>query len=370
MEYLSTGFLCGAGFLITLFSCAALLLTKKFHGDFTNDDVVGVQKFHHGATPRVGGIALALGFLVVLLLTKAETFTLLLIIGLAGLPALIFGLAEDILKTISVRTRLLATIASGLIFVLLSGYSLSNIGIPAFSPLLAVPVISIVFTAFAIGGIANAINLIDGFHGLAIGTLIFISLSFALVGWRVGDDFIFSFALILASIFAGLFVINFPTGKLFLGDGGAYFAGFLVGVLAVMLPSRNSDVSPWISLLILGYPVMETVFSIGRRFLQGDAGLGQPDSAHLHHRVYKSWSRNMTIFGVEFSQNAVTSVMLWLIPASSLGLVYSAEPSTKNAAVLVALCGAVYMAMFAAVIRSSQKMPDKIFHLGQAQVKK
>ncbi|MCF6303986.1 MAG: glycosyltransferase [Rhodobacteraceae bacterium] len=357
-------------FAITLLVSAVLVGTKNIHGRFSNDQGFGVQKFHIGSIPRIGGIAIAAGFFIGVMVLPKPMVGPVLLIGLAGIPALLIGLLEDVTKRISVRVRLFSTILSGLIFVLASGYALQNIGISAVNAVLVFPAISIGLTAFAIGGVANSINLIDGFNGLAIGTLVLISIAFALVGWRIGDGFVFGFALFLASIFSGLMVLNFPMGKIFLGDGGAYFSGYLVAVLAVMLPVRNPEISPWISLLILGYPITETVVSIARRSMSAGKKIGQPDSGHLHHKVYFNWSEQLqTLFGKHVSQNSVTSIVIWIIPLPALFFVIFAELTLKNALLALVFMLLVYGAMYLATMQGSTKKPTRLAKLKELHQK-
>jgi len=303
------------GFGVTFFVSLILVLTKHIHGRISLDTDHGVQKFHHMPTPRIGGIPLIFGYLAAWFFLEGDVKAYFGLIGLAGLPALAFGLAEDISKKVGVRTRLIATIVSGMIFAALSGYTITHVDIWGVDALLALPLFAFAFTAFAIGGAANAINLIDGFHGLASGTLIIILLSFALVGWRVEDVLLMNLSIVMAVIIVGFFIINFPFGKLFLGDAGAYFAGYFVAVLAVMLPARNPEVSPWVSLLILGYPVTETLVSVVRRLLDSNAHPGEPDCAHLHHVVHRTWAKRLATFiHIPQFQNPLTSIFMWTLP--------------------------------------------------------
>lgn len=125
-------------------------------------------------------------------------------------------------------------------------------------------------TALAVAGLANAINIIDGFNGLAaiVATMMFLSL--ALVAFHVGDVFVLSCALVMAGAILGFFLWNFPGGHIFLGDGGAYLIGFMLGELAVLLTMRHTEVSAWYPVLMFIYPIFETLFSIYRKqFLRG-----------------------------------------------------------------------------------------------------
>jgi len=334
-------------FALSLF----LVLTKHFHGRFTLDSSEGVQKFHDLPTPRIGGIALAFGYFAAWFAMEGTTKGLFGVIGLAGLPALAFGLAEDITKRVSVRVRLIATMASGLIFAIISGYTITSVEVWGVDAMLAIPIISLAFTSFAVAGVANSINLIDGFHGLASGTLVIILLAFALVGWRIGDDTFVILALTMSAVIFGFFLVNFPFGKLFLGDAGAYFAGYFVAIMAVMLPARNPEVSPWISLLILGYPVTETIVSIVRRVLAHGAHPGEPDSDHLHHIVHRSWAKFVaSALRIPTAQNSITSVIMWVLPLISLISVNYCGFHSMSALSYLAVLVFCYLATYRAII--------------------
>ncbi|NOR64015.1 MAG: glycosyl transferase family 4 [Rhodobacteraceae bacterium] len=306
------------GAVVALLVSVTLVLSKHIHGKYSLDHHTGIQKFHTDPTPRIGGLAIMAGFLAAWAFSSGEVRVLLALIGITGLPALGFGMAEDITNKVGVKWRLLATIFSGLVFTVASGYSISSIGIPWLDVLLGYSWVAIPFTAFAIGGVANSINLIDGFHGLASGTLLVIFLAFGVVYARVGDSTMAMVSITMLLIVLGFFVVNFPLGKLFLGDAGAYFTGYIVAVLGVLLPARHPEVSPWVSLLILGYPVMETVFSIIRRRIDGHSP-GAPDSDHLHHLVHRRWATPMAErLDIVLGKNAMTSVLLWGLPIGSL----------------------------------------------------
>jgi UDP-N-acetylmuramyl pentapeptide phosphotransferase/UDP-N-acetylglucosamine-1-phosphate transferase len=263
----------------------ALVLSAHKHGHLTMDLPGAVQKFHFDPTPRVGGIAIYIAVAAAwMLLPGMAESKLLGTILLAGMPALLVGLWEDVTKRVSVRTRLLVTMASGACAVLLTGVALNRVDFPFADAILAVWPVALLFTAFAVGGIANAINIIDGFHGLASGTVIISSLALASIAWSVGDPQLATVAVVLAAAVAGFWLVNFPWGKLFLGDGGAYFSGFALAWLSVELLARNPGVSPWASVLICGYPTVEVVYSIIRRRKQRQSP-GQADRHHLHSLV-------------------------------------------------------------------------------------
>lgn len=272
------------GFIVSFLCSLGIVLTTKWHGRFTLDGVSGVQKFHIVPTPRIGGVAIMSGLVVACAAMDDAESKLLASILLAGLPAFCFGLAEDITKRVSVRTRLLATMASGGVAWLATGASVLHVGVPGLDNALSLLPVSVMFTAFAVGGVANAVNIIDGFNGLASGAVSICLLALGLIARNAGDTELSTLCMVVCLVTLGFFALNFPFGKLFLGDGGAYLLGFLLAWLSVMLAYRNPSVSVWAPLMACAYPIYETVFTIVRRvWTRSDPG--QPDSHHLHSLV-------------------------------------------------------------------------------------
>ncbi|NMM55616.1 MraY family glycosyltransferase, partial [Paenibacillus aquistagni] len=146
--------------------------TTRWHGRYSLDATRGVQKFHITPTPRIGGAAIMIGLWMALGVLPQAQQELLLPVLVAALPAFVFGLAEDLTRTGSVRARLLATMASGAVCWFLTGVTLQYTGLAPLDGLLGWLPFSVLFTAFAVGGVANAVNIIDGFNGLASGTVV------------------------------------------------------------------------------------------------------------------------------------------------------------------------------------------------------
>jgi UDP-N-acetylmuramyl pentapeptide phosphotransferase/UDP-N-acetylglucosamine-1-phosphate transferase len=316
--------------LLTSFLTAiSIVVTRHIHGSLTLDNHAGVQKLHTGATPRVGGIALYLGAVIGGFTLPIDVQNFWWTICISATPAFFFGLLEDLTKRIGIKTRLLATICAGLIFSLLAGYQITKVDIPGIDWLLSFWLPSLLFTAFAIGGIANAVNIIDGVNGLASGTSIIVLSGFAIVAWQVSDMTIVGACLVSIGALIGFFLLNFPIGRLFLGDGGAYFIGFILAVIAVALPQRNPDLSPLIGLLALSYPVIETVVSISRRTMRKGSNPGQPDRLHLHSLVYRSSAKRLAKnLGIPKFRNGLTGLMLLGLPIlSSMLMVLSKNDS-------------------------------------------
>lgn len=303
--------------IASFLTCILLLSTKKWHGSLSMDTTNGLQKFHTTPTPRIGGIAIAIGVLAGYAasshgIAATEKRAILSAILLAGIPAFVFGLLEDVTKKVSVKTRLLATMASGVLGWGITGTSVTHADIWGLDWLLSFTFISVLFTAFVVSGAANSINIIDGFNGLTAGTSIIILLTFGFIARQVGDiPLAFACLIILGSVF-GFFIVNWPSGKIFLGDGGAYFLGFTLAWIAVLLPERNSQISPWTSLLIFSYPIIEVGFSIVRKSLREGYHPSQPDGVHLHMLANKRWARKIFSNFSKPIQNGLTSPFLWI----------------------------------------------------------
>ena len=153
------------------------------------------------------------------------------------------------------------------------------------------PVFAVAFTAFAVGGIANSINIIDGYNGLAGGYAVIVLAALAWVAGQVGDPVVLTASLVMLGALLGFLLWNYPAGKIFMGDGGAYLLGFWLGELAVLLVVRNPDVSPWFPLMLLAYPVVDTLFSMYRRHILRGYSPGDADAMHLHQLVFGRLAR-------------------------------------------------------------------------------
>ena len=279
---------------LSAFIALVIILTAPLHGRFSNDHVgSGPQKIHARATPRLGGLAVAAGLIAGFFYTKNQSPETALIVPLflaCALPAFLGGLAEDLTKRVGVIARLLLTMASGLTAALLIDAAVTRLDLPLLDLLLTTyPLLAALFTAFAVGGVANSLNIIDGFNGLSSGFSLLALAAFGVVAYQVNDQFLVSLSLVVAGSLLGFLFFNWPFGKLFLGDGGAYLIGFLVAEIGVLLVARNPSVSPWFTLSVLSYPIWETLNSIQRR--GGRASMRTPDTHHMHHLVHYQLKR-------------------------------------------------------------------------------
>lgn len=346
------------GFATSFALCVLLVLTKRWHGGLTMDFTDGIQKFHMAPTPRIGGVPIVLGLLVAWAKAPLATQELLQPILMAGMPAFIFGVAEDITKRVGVIHRLLATMASGLLAWALTGYAITHVDVWGVDWLLQYTLVSVVFTAVAVGGVANAINIIDGFNGLAstMSTLAF--LGYAAIAWQVGDPALAGISLVLAFVVLGFFGVNWPFGKIFLGDGGSYFIGFALAWLAVMLIERNPSVSAFAALIVCVHPVTEVLFSIYRRKIK-KLHPGHPDRLHFHSLVKQRYVRRWFPQASKNIRNSITGVLVGSMTCVAIVVANLVHDSVSLSMAAFLALGIGYVAVYARMVRYHWCSPVK-----------
>jgi len=277
------------------------------------------QKFHNTNISRIGGIAiiisLTFGGLFRYFLKQTGGVEILSLV-IVSLPAFFVGLAEDLTKNAGIKIRFLGISISAILGGVVFNVWIRTIGIEVFDPIFLIPFVSIGFTVFAVCGLTNSYNIIDGFNGLAsmVGILTLLSISY--VGFQVNDSLIFILGMVLVGAIFGFFFWNYPMGKIFLGDGGAYLIGFWIALLTILLVTRNHDVSPLYALLVNAYPVVETLFTIWRRKFHKNKNPTIADDMHLHTLIYRravKWEDSENGRIVSNVGNPRTSPYLWLI---------------------------------------------------------
>ena len=318
----------------------------------SDSDFGGPQKFHSKPVPRLGGVGIFAALVLSAIYVRfwSPVGDQLEMLVACGIPALAFGLAEDITLSIRPRTRMLAAALSGLLGVLVLDAMVVRTGLVDVDNLLAFSVVSIPLTVFAVAGLSHSVNIIDGFNGLAAMVCMMMFAAIGYVAYSVGDQFILVAALCCMGALAGFFLWNFPLGLIFLGDGGAYFMGFMMAELAVLLVHRHPEVSPWFALLLFLYPTMETVFSIYRRKIVKGVPIASPDAWHLHSLIFRRLLHAGKGEGRAHS-NPMTSLYLWAL--SSLA-VFPAALFWDNTPALLLFCAvfsAAYLWLYQSIVR-------------------
>jgi UDP-N-acetylmuramyl pentapeptide phosphotransferase/UDP-N-acetylglucosamine-1-phosphate transferase len=357
-------------FLVTAACALTLVWTQRWHGHLSLDSQFGVQKLHVDPTPRIGGVAIAAGLLASFILASPETRDIVGPMVLAGIPAFVAGLIEDLTKNVAVRVRLLATMASGVAAWAITGTAMQDTGLWGLDHLLAYTPIAVAFTAFVVSGVANATNIIDGFNGLAGGVVAIMLSAMGVIALQVDDTQLAHVAFLLAGIALGFVAVNWPWGKIFMGDGGAYLLGFLVAWVAILLPMRHDNINGWATLLACAYPVLEVLFSIRRKIKRQGHHPGQPDKCHLHHFLHRRVIRKLFPAVSRRLQNGLTGSLVWLLASlpALWAIIFHDNTSALVLGFFLAAFG--YMAVFnrltqfvwcfqAATMRQTRSMVDR-----------
>ena len=258
-----------------------IFLTHKHQFFIDKANTQKPQNFHTDSTPRAGGVGILAGMILLFFFPFGLKFLFSIFL------AFISGIFEDFHDSLSPTVRLLLQLVAALSAVFLTDSVVTYLGFGVSLPYW----MGILFSIFAIVGMMNAINIIDGFNGLASGVILLILLSFAIVSYQQNDSNILSIITITIGTTLGFFILNFPKGKIFLGDGGAYLLGFIVAIIGIYLASNYEDISPWYIIAIFIYPVWEVVFSIIRKTSSGLSPM-QPDTYHLHMLIYRQITHN------------------------------------------------------------------------------
>lgn len=299
-----------------------ILRFRAHHEAMTGDTIAGgPQKIHTTPVPRVGGVMIFAGVAAGMAVASARghiTWQQAAFVVLCGAPAFACGLFEDLTKHGGVIFRLLATfVSAGLAFWLL-GARVDRLDIALVDDLLRLLPFSLAVTMFMAAGVSQSINIIDGLNGLAafVAGAIFAAIGF--VAWKLGDGLVLSISLASLGALLGFFVWNFPRGMIFCGDGGAYFVGFVIAEVSVLLVHRHGEVSAWFPLVVVAYPVWETLFSIYRRRLVSRKAAMRPDALHFHSLVYR-WVTRLSLdqsgHAAAWRRNARSSMICWSLPA-------------------------------------------------------
>jgi UDP-GlcNAc:undecaprenyl-phosphate GlcNAc-1-phosphate transferase len=276
-------------------------------------DHPGPRKIHASPIPRVGGIAVFLGFVAGLMFaaiatgyaanTQLDRAAYWTILAIAAAAVLIVGLVDDI-RPVSYQWKFAFQIAAATA-VWFAGFRIEVLGVPFVSTSVDLGWWSLILTVAWIVGITNAFNLIDGLDGLAAGTALITTTVVAIIALHGGRVAVSAISVALVGSLVGFLRYNFNPAQIFLGDSGSMFLGFSIAVISIHGSQKNvAAVAVLGPLLIMGYPILDTGMAIARRLnsIRTDsAGRGGfrymarnahrvflPDRGHLHHRLLEA----------------------------------------------------------------------------------
>ena len=302
------------------------------------------QRFHFGHVPRLGGAAMFVACSVGWAwMAAAERwlgipqtipfdFALAMTWWLVALACVASGVVEDLTHELRARARFVSTLLAALLATMVFQLEVPRTGIPGLDTLWkATPWPGIAIALLALAGLPHAFNIIDGYNGLAGLVALICCAALAYVALQVGDRQLAGVIVVLAGATAGFLLWNYPHGLIFAGDGGAYLWGLVIAVVGTLLVQRHELVSPWFPVLLLIYPIWETLFSMYRKWARGQSP-SVADALHFHQLIYRRVVRQ--VFHDDLARrmlirNNRTSPYLWgftvltVIPA---GLFWKSTP--------------------------------------------
>lgn len=271
--------------LVVAFVASILLtpLVKRLAFRIGAVDKPNYRKVHNHVMPRLGGLAIFIAFLIGIVVAQPTMDKSMIAILIGGFVIIVTGVLDDMLE-ISPKAKLIGQTVAAAIVIFFGGVEIDFINLPFFDGKLNFGYLSIPLTLIWIIGITNAINLIDGLDGLAAGVSTIALITLAAMAFIMSNAFVLVMALILAASTCGFLFYNFHPAKIFMGDTGALFLGFMISVLALLGFKNITFVSLVVPIIMLGVPISDTFFAIVRRLLNKQPPFS-PDKSHLHHRL-------------------------------------------------------------------------------------
>jgi UDP-GlcNAc:undecaprenyl-phosphate GlcNAc-1-phosphate transferase len=281
------------------------------------------RRVHKKPIPLMGGLAIYVSIVVASIIFLSVDKTLISII-VGGTIIFISGIIDDI-KDLSPRGKLLFQILAAVILIF------GDVKIDALtnpftqsSNLIPLNGFSVPITIFWVVGITNTLNLIDGLDGLASGVAMIASLSFLFVANKFNYIQVMIMSSIIAGSCLGFLPYNFNPAKIFMGDTGALFLGFMLAAVSIEGVMKSvATIAVVVPIIILGVPIFDTTFAIFRRLLNGKS-IAEADKGHLHHRLLK----------MGFSQKKTVLILYSISAIFGLCAILIAKANSKRAVIL------------------------------------
>jgi UDP-N-acetylmuramyl pentapeptide phosphotransferase/UDP-N-acetylglucosamine-1-phosphate transferase len=301
----------------------AYLWHKRFYRKLGLKTYQAVQRIHLNETPRLGG------FIYILSLTSFVAFSntnesiqLLKIILICLIPIIFMGIKEDLFHNVEPAIRLMALLFVGWLFrAKFTGPLPILTDIPFIGKLLLLQGGISIFYILSMVAVANGMNLIDGVNGLCGAVALSILSALLFLSYKTADITMLSLIFSVILLLIPFMFVNYPYGKIFLGDLGAYSLGLTVSMLTIILFGRHPEISPWCAVLILIYPATEVVFSLLRRMVKG-ISIYHADREHLHLKLFHFFRPQPHYKKIANALVTPTLSLLWLFPLIMISWTY------------------------------------------------
>jgi UDP-N-acetylmuramyl pentapeptide phosphotransferase/UDP-N-acetylglucosamine-1-phosphate transferase len=326
MHWFDFGILIFMGMSLSLNGFIAYLWHKKFYKKLGLKSYQAIQRIHLNETPRLGGFIFLLSLIsYVMYCNNNESIIFLKLILICLIPIIIIGFKEDLFHNVDPAIRLISLLSVGWLFIAKYTGPLPHLtDVPLVSKLLTLQGGASLFYIISMTAVANGMNLIDGVNGLCGGVCLSILGTLLFLSYKTTDVVMLSVIISVTLILIPFIFMNYPYGKIFLGDLGAYSLGLILSMLTIILFGRHPEISPWVAVLFLIYPITEVVFSTLRRIINGTS-IYLADTAHLHLKIFHFFRSQP---GYKKIANAIVTPMLsliWLFPLIATPWVFYKE---------------------------------------------
>ena len=278
-----------------------------------------VQRIHSDEVPRIGGILIYIFFWIVYLSDFFDDYFLFCIL-ISSLPVVLISLKEDLFHNTTPKNRLVLMMVSCLLFFHLTPTHFPVIEFPILGDFISLYPVNVIFFTFSIIVLMNGMNLIDGANGLMGLSALFQLSTISLLAYNINDIVSFNYAILFLSPLIIFLLFNFPLGKVFIGDLGAYLYGFINGILVIYFFGINGYLLSWLAILILFYPCMELLFSMIRKVNENKNPF-DADNNHIHTLIYRKLLNYVNKKIIANNLSTIFLFIFWVLPFSIVILI-------------------------------------------------
>ena len=270
--------------VVFLFVVLIMPIVMKIAKHVNAMDIPNERKVHKEPMPRMGGLAIFLGFLLGYMLFCTQTPQMISIL-IGSFILILVGIVDDI-NPIKPLAKFIGQVIAAVIVVYYGNIVMSDIS--AYGLYMNFGIFAKPITIFFILGVINCLNLIDGLDGLAggIATIFFITISIIISIMGIYNGLDASLSLIMIGATLGFLIYNFHPAKIFMGDSGSMFLGYIIAVISLLGFKNVTLTSFLVPVLILAIPILDTFFAILRRLLKKES-FAKADKEHFHHQILK-----------------------------------------------------------------------------------
>ena len=339
MQWFDPFILIFMGMSLVLNGLVAYLWHKKLYRNLGLKSYKAIQRIHLNETPRLGGFIFLLSLASFVAFSNTnENIQLFKLILICLIPIIFIGIKEDLFHNVEPAIRLLGLLFGGWLFRAQFSGPLPILNeIPFIGKLLLLQGGISIFYILGMVALANGMNLIDGVNGLCGAVALSILSTLLFLSYKTSDVTMLSLIFNVILLIIPFMLMNYPYGRIFLGDLGAYSLGLILSMLTIILFGRHPEISPWGAVLILIYPATEVVFSILRRMLKG-VSIYHADKAHLHLKLFYFF-RPQSAYK-KMANVLVTPILspLWLFPMIAITWTFQNPIFIFTAILLFVLC--------------------------------